>query len=416
MIASSSKNKLQAWVLIAAFVIVLIAVESVAMHRVYAARVQGTADFFARWYGAKELVLRGRNPYDRQIDLEAQEILFGRQTRPDEDQVNFAYPLYVVYFFWPLTLVPYSWAQAIWMVVLQFCLLGSTILLFDLLRWRPRTGLFIATLLWSLYFYPGTRAIMLGQFSVIVFLCMTVTFWSMMKGHDRLAGAFLALTTIKPQMVFLIIPLILLWCLRRKRWSFIVAFGISSLLLLLSSMLWVPDWPLRFLNNITAYSDYVGFGSPLENMTAQFAPGFDQILNPLVIVVLGGFMLWLWWGVLFKDPEDFIWAANWTLLIGNLIAFRSATANHVVLYLAMMLIFKRWLGARFEWRILAIQIISSVFLWMLFLNTIDTTRGENFEAIFMHGLMPTILIIYYCLDWRALKLVTPKLSVIAHQS
>lgn len=32
---------------------------------------------------------------------------------------GFAYPLYVLFLFWPLVYVPYDWAQALWMVTLQ---------------------------------------------------------------------------------------------------------------------------------------------------------------------------------------------------------------------------------------------------------------------------------------------------------
>jgi len=385
-------------------ILLLMAAESAAMHRVYATRVQGTADFFARWYGAKELVLHGRNPYDRAIEREAQKIMFGRYTRPDEDQVNFAYPLYVIYLFWPLTLVSYSWAQAVWMVVLQFALLANTALLFDLLRWRVRPWLWVVTLFWGLFFYPGTRAIMLGQFSIIVSLCVMLAVWGLAKGHDRLAGAVLPLATIKPQMVFLVMPFLLLWAWRQKRWAFLGAFAVSMALLLATSIAWVPDWPLRFVGNLSAYSGYVGFGSPLENMTARFAPAWATWLNPLITVLLAGLLLWLWGRTLTVRPGDFLWVVIWTLLVGNLIALRSATANHVILYAAMFLLFKEIHRSRWgSGGVVALQLAATVGLWVLFLTTIDKSRGENFEAVFMHGFLPTLLIAYFLLRWRSLK-------------
>lgn len=403
------------WLILGIFVILLMAVESVAMHR-YAMVAPGTADFFARWYGGNELVQHGRNPYSREIELEAQKALFGRPTRPDEDQVNFAYPLYVVYLFWPLTLVPYAWAQAIWMVVLQFSLMGATFLLFSLIKWRPPLWLFVITLFWSIMFYPGTRAIMLGQFSIIVFLCLTITLWGLLTGRNRLAGVILPFATIKPQMVFLLIPFILLWAWRQKRYQFLIAFAASAATLLLTSILWLPDWPLQFYNNISAYSGYVGFGSPLENMTAQFAPGPDHWLNPLITLLLVGLLLWQWWTALFRKPETFLWAIIWTLLIGNLIAFRSATANHVTLYPALFLLFKRLSPYRKNgWRVVGLQLAGTIGLWVLFLTTIDKSRGSNFEAIFMHGLLPALLIVWFLFDWNKLKALTPPAKIIRYE-
>ncbi|MFQ5575667.1 MAG: glycosyltransferase family 87 protein [Anaerolineae bacterium] len=399
------------WFIVAALVLLLMGAESVAMHRVYATRVQGTADFFTRWYGATQLMLHHRNPYDRAIDLEMQQLMFGRLSRPDEDQVNFAYPLYTVYLFWPLAFVPYAWAQAIWMVVLQFALLGGTTLLFGLARWRVPPWMFVVTLFWGLFFYSSTRAIMLGQFSIIVFLCLTVSLWGLVKGHNRLAGAVLSLTTVKPQMVFLIIPFMLLWAWRQKRWSFIIAFGLSMALLLASSIAWVPDWPLRFYNNLSAYSGYVGFGSPLENLTARLAPGPDRWLNPVITVALAGLLVWLWGLALTRQPERFLWTVNWTLLVSNLIVTRSATTNHVTLYLAIFIIFKRLALSKWGLRgVVILQLAGFVSLWVLFLTTIDTSRGDNFEAVFMHGLLPALLIVYSLLDWRGLKTLTPTIS------
>jgi hypothetical protein len=390
-------------------VLVLMAAEAYLVYKIYATKFPGTADFFARWYGAKELVLNGRNPYDREIELEAQRYLFGRLTRPDEDQVNFAYPLYTIYLFWPLTLVSYAWAQAIWMVVLQFALIAGMILLFSIVRWQPSPGIFALTMFWGVFFYSGARSIMLGQFSITVFLCLMIAVWGLMNGHDRLAGAVLPLTTVKPQMVFLIVPFLLLWTLRQKRWSFVIAFAVSMVVLLLTSLLWVPDWPLRFLSTLSAYSGYVGFGSPLENMTARFTPGFEHLLNPIITVLLAGLLLWQWWRTLIRQPETFLWTLNLTLLVSNLIAFRSATTNHVVLYLTLFLILKRLSPS--TWKLLTFQFVSLISLWIIFATTIDTSRGENFEAIFMHGLLPSLLILYVLIDWRGLQAVTPKARI-----
>lgn len=398
------------WLILALVIIIIMTVESVIIYRIYATEFPGTADFFARWYGAKELVRNQRNPYDREIELEAQMVMFGRHTAPDEDQVNFAYPLYTIFLFWPLTLTSYAWAQAIWMVVLQFALMAMAILLFTIIRWRPPPWLFVITLFWAIFFYPGARAIMLGQFSVTVALCLLIAIWALQNRYDRWAGVVLALTTVKPQMVFLVIPFMLLWMFRQKRWDFIVAFGLAMVVLLGGSLIWVPDWPLRFYQTLFAYSDYVGFGSPLENMTARFAPNFEAILNPLITLILGLFLLWQWGQALTKSPETFLWVLNWTLLISNLIAFRSATANHVILYLALFLVCKRLAVA--SWRVVLFQVGSSLLLWVLFLTTIDTSRGANFEAIFMHGFLPTLLIVLFLIDGTALKRVTPTLKVV----
>ncbi len=146
--------------------LLLFAADSYAMYAVFSSRFPGAADFFPRWFGGRVLLLEGRNPYEREVALEAQLGLFGRYTEPWEDQVAFAYPLYTLFLFWPLVYVPYAAAQAIWMVVLQFILvIGASLL--QLVRWQihPMVAAFDDA---AGCFYPARGASFCGS-SVVVF-------------------------------------------------------------------------------------------------------------------------------------------------------------------------------------------------------------------------------------------------------
>ena len=64
------------------------------------------SDLYPRWLGSRELLLRGRDPYSREVTLEIQEGYWGRQldpARPNDpkDQQGFAYPVYVVFLLAP---------------------------------------------------------------------------------------------------------------------------------------------------------------------------------------------------------------------------------------------------------------------------------------------------------------------------
>jgi hypothetical protein len=121
-------------------------------------------------------------------------------------------------------------------------------------------------------------------------------------------------------------------------------------------------------------------------------------------------LLWQWGLALSTQADSFLWVINITLLISNLIAFRSATTNHIVLYLTMFILFKRLSPA--HWKIVAIQLVSLIGLWILFATTIDKSRAHNFEALFMHGFLPVLLLVYSLLDWSKLKAITPKINLV----
>ena len=57
----------------------------------------------------------------------------------------------------------------------------------------------------------------------------------------------LALSTLKPHLVFLLIPLVLLYSLTQKRYAVLTSFGLAMLLLIGAALLWLPSWPVDFL-------------------------------------------------------------------------------------------------------------------------------------------------------------------------
>ena len=388
----------------------LLAAESFALYTVFTSKFPGGNDFFVRWLGGRELLLHGVNPFDRSVAELAQQAMFGRIVGPEiKDQAYFAYPLYVLYFFWPLCFLPYAWAQAVWMTLLQWLLFAGTFLAIRLSGWRLPRWLLWLTLVWGIFFYNGGRAILLGQFSILVGLALFVALWCINRGRDGWAGICLALTTIKPQMVFMVLVFLLLWALFQRRWRLLVSFGVTMLVLAVSPMLLVPTWPLDFARNAVAYTDYVAFGTPLENLLHFFLPA--PVAASLTVILSILFFLTLlpgWWLAWRGRPGGYTWAVMSTLIVGSLITFRSATTNQVILYLPLFFFFQRLTGDRGEtrgdeerWRngvILFVEVGLAVLMWTVFLMLL---KG-NWEHEMMHGLLPAVMFLLYAVDWRGL--------------
>ncbi len=402
--SSRQSNQLtpRQWLVLGLLTLVLIAGESFALYTVFTSRFPGGNDFFVRWLGGRELLLHGTNPYNQTVAETAQQAMFGRLTRPeDRDEAYFAYPLYTLYFFWPLSLLPYAWAQAIWMTLLQFMLLGSTILAIRLSGWQPPGWLFWLTVVWGILFYNGARAILLGQFSILVGLVLFLALWAIDHRRDGWAGALLAVTTIKPQMVFLVLPFLLIWALMHRRYWLLTGFGICLFLLSGSALLLVPSWPLDFARNLLAYSVYVRHGAPLENLLHYFLPA--NIATPLNLILSGLFLLMLlpgWWRAFRADqPAAYTWALMTTLIVGSLVAFRSATTNQVILYLPLFFLFRRLARPGV---ILLIELALMILMWGTFAALLE----GNWEHMMMHGLLPAVMLLMYVLAWRQLRPVT----------
>ena len=103
------------------------------------------SDLYPRWLGARELLLRGRNPYNTEITREIQRGYYGRpidKSRPydPKDEQGFAYPAYVVFLLAPTVRLPFNTVQ----IGFRWLLFGSAVVsvLFWLrvLRWKASCG------------------------------------------------------------------------------------------------------------------------------------------------------------------------------------------------------------------------------------------------------------------------------------
>ncbi len=401
------KSALRTTVVIA-FVLALLLADAAATRAVFTSKYPGGNDFYSRWAGGRALLLHGQNPYSAEVTRHIQQGMYGRPARPGEDQVAFAYPLYTLYLFFPLSFLPYDWAQALWMAILEFALLGAVLLALHLYRWRPRPWLLAVTALWSLLFYHGARSILLGQFAVVVFALIVVALWAIQQGRDGLAAVCLALSTVKPHMVFLLIPLLLLWAVYRRRWRLVFGFGGAMAALILSPMLLVPTWPADFVAWVVRYPGYTAIGSPVWTLTHYF---FPRLGTPTEVAVDGALLVYLlyqWWtgAGIRVGAARFHWLIALTLIVTNLIALRTATTNYVVLYLPLLIIFKA-LTVRYPkggaWAVAGLQLAGLVGLWALFVTTVQ----GDYEHPIMYLPLPFTLLAVFVAARPALTGETP---------
>jgi len=347
----------------------------------------GHNDFLSRWEGARSFWIDGLNPYGDEASLNIQEAIYGRAVVEGEDPGLFAYPMYTAFIVYPIVHVDYSWASAIWMTLLEACLIGALFMCFSLFQWQPKPLMLGGLVLWTLFMYFSARGLLLGQPGHVVFFLEVATLWALSKKHDRLAGGCLALSTIKPQMGFLLVPFLLLWGLRVRRWQFVGGFVVSFGVLMGISFLLVPTWMSDWLAQVALYPSYTELGSPvwilvnfpwlgIDPETGKWvvSGGFGDVLQLVINVGLVVFMLWGWFDVLIRrQSEKFMWVVMVTLLMTHLVAPRTATPHYVVFipvlvfYLREMTLPKHRHGG--IWAML-ILVLLFVIPWVHFIATV----------------------------------------------
>lgn len=373
--------------------IVLTAVLAGALHELFVTDAPGANDLYPRWRGAQLFWQAGIDPYSAEASAAIQTGVYGRPALPDEDQVLFVYPFYTTFFMWPLTGLPYDWVQAIWMALVLVCLATAVILLLRLFDWRQPSWLLAVTLLWSVIFYHSARTILLGQFAGPVFLLAAASLLALKRGRDGWAGLFLALSTVKPQMVFLLIPALLWWTAGQRRWRFWRGFGGMMAGLTAVSFLLLPGWLAGFVRQVGYYPDYTVTGPPVWVITGYLFPQLGKPVEWMLSALLLGWMGWQWRHLprLSLAAPRFWLIIGLTLIVTNSVILRTATTNYVVMYVPLILGLK-WLGKRYGRSWTAVFLLASIFgLWALFFATV---KGD-FEHPIMYLPLPAGLLAWF---------------------
>ncbi|MGB2896889.1 MAG: glycosyltransferase 87 family protein [Anaerolineales bacterium] len=353
----------------------------------------GGNDFLARWTGAHYWLVEGISPYDEEVSLAAQMMIYGRAADPSkgEDIAHFVYPLPAMLFFGPFGFLPFAIARAIWMTILEICLVVLGLIGLRLARWSPDRYIKGFVILFSILWYHGARSVIIGQFAVIEAVLIAIALLAIQSELDEVAGIVLALTIAKPQMSFLIIPFVLIWAIRARRLKIVGWFLGITTILIAGSLMALPSWPLGWLGQLFSYPSYTDLGSPIS-ILANLLPRGGSTVNLILTGLLSLYLLWEWILAAGKEDSWFQWAAAMTIVITNLIAFRTATTNFVGMLPALLIIFKTWEDRWGKGGVIASSLTLlglSIGLWFLFLGTVQV----NVESAVMYLPLPILTLV-----------------------
>jgi len=388
--------------LVAALLVFIFLINVVVTHNGLTEPYPGHNDFLTVWEAGRSFFREGLDPYSDETTLNIQSQIYGRAAEGDEFPNSFAYPLYSLLLVLPMVFTNFAWAAAIYMVLSEACFIIALILLLDLFRWKPSSWLVVLLSLWSLFQYFAVRGLILGQVSNVVYLMQVVALWALARGRNHLAGVALALSTVKPQMGFLLVPFMLLWGLRTRRVRFVAtAAGCWAGLMLLSFLL-QPDWIQGWVGQLSAYPQYTVIGAPTSIVMRDWL-GLGVVGEWGANLVLWGLLLWAWYSVLSDRRVDRLdWTIMLTLTVTHLTALRTATP-HFVIFTIPFVFYLREIGRRPRgsgW-IVMVLLVSLVAFWAQFLLSVD----QSFEHASMYVVVPVgmlvVLWITRNLWWRS---------------
>lgn len=341
----------------------------------------GGNDSIPRWIGTRAWLFEGINPYSAEVTLRSQKMIYGRVATSAEDQQKFVYPFYTIIFYIPFVWMKFEWARAVYMLILELAIIAMIIVSIKTLDWSPPRWLMISTILFGILFYHSIRTIVLWQMAGVCAFLITLAFWGIKDKQDIIAGISLALASIKPQMVFLIIPFVFGWGLILKRWKLSITMLMTLLVLVGGSFLLLPTWLSEMIGQIKDYEHYTNTVSPLHILTHTIFPFMGDKVEWGLISILLVWLIYEWFQVRSFESDHFIWVFLLTLVITNLIALRTATTNYLMMFPAFVFLFQKLSNSHIQkanfW-IWMIELIFFIGTWVLFIVTVQG-REEQWQ-------------------------------------
>ena len=246
------------------------------------------SDLYPRWLGARELLLRGRNPYSAEITREIQRGYYGREldpARPEDpkDQQGFAYPVYVVFLLAPSIGLPFDMVQVAFRWLLVGLAAAGVLLWLRALRWQLSLRATLVVVILSLGWLPMMQGIKLQQLTMLVAGLLAACAACLSGGWLFCAGGLLALATIKPQLAWPLVLWLLLWAGSEwpSRQRFVFGFALVMLLLLGGAEWVLPGWLHMFVAAIGQYHQYTQNQSWLVFLCGSVAGRILEVLSVL---------------------------------------------------------------------------------------------------------------------------------------
>lgn len=314
----------------------------VVVNLAYVEAAPARSDFVARWEGGQAWVKERLSPYDPAVSLRAQERVYGRPANEArrEDPQHFLYPFPSLVIFAPLGLLGFGAAQAVWMSLIELALFASTLLWVSTVQWKWSPWMGVATLAFSVLWFPAFAALVTAQFAAIEALLLAGSLAAIRSQRDDVAGLLLAACLFKPQLGIGFVLYVTVWAIAARRKALLGWILTGTFALVGASLILEPNWPAGMARQILDYLALPVSLSPLGRLANSLGIGSLGTLVLSVACLL--YLVWEWKDSLRGDERRFLWTIGMTQAILLLVAPFGIAANLVTLVLAFVLILEAW--------------------------------------------------------------------------
>jgi hypothetical protein len=349
-----------------------------------------SADDYIQTWASGRLNLESSDPYDSAL-IRQFHIALGNTTIGNENVSIMLTPPWTFLITMPFSLLKYSIGRLAWLFFCCLLLLISSIWLWQIYSGDQKSK--YLALIVSIIFGPTISALEKGQITVVILIGIVgFLYFSSVYHNDWLAGVFLALTTIKPQLLILFWIVLICWIIHEHRW--VIAISLLSTIILSTAitMVFNPSILEQYIRMISTYNLSNWANPTIGSYLRYFEFGIDQFWLQFLPAILGGIWIFYFWYV---RRQTWDWKNELPLiLIASIITSPYMWTYDQVILVPVVIQASFWIAE--EWKKLPAITLGVFFLVISFLDLILHMRFDEFWFIW---LAPAILIWYLITRW-----------------
>lgn len=290
------------------------------------ARFYQSNDFFCLWNGSR-LLLAGESPYDEVRWLEA-----AGGPRPGHDgalvpsacTARFAYPLWTAAVLAPFGALPLEAAATLWMATGIGAAIGGTVLAWRSIRGPASGAALLGVLLVSSQ--PFWVLLVGGQMTGLLLGACGVLAWAASRRRQATGGLALTLLLIKPQLVAVLAPILVLGAVARGAVRAVAAFGAAVALLVAMPFALQPGWLSGWLPEVTGRATELA-----PRLATLWGFAADVLGHPAWGIPLAGALVLALWSSLRGVPVRPAEAVGLALALSLALAPHAWSYDHLLL-------------------------------------------------------------------------------------
>ncbi len=362
-------------------------------------KTPGGADFYINWQGTRNFAMQGSLPYN-DLTGQVKDFVYGPTGQFPQGKAlpRFTLPLYLMFLYLPFALIQDPlWARAVWMVFLEFELLGLVLLVFQMIRWKPAWPYLVILFLFGIFWAPAVASLFSGHAIIFQAVLLLGAVRAMEFEVDEIAGALLALAWFNLEAIGLLIFLVLFWALSLRRWRVWGGFLMTIFLLIGVSILFNTSWPLPFIGAILANWRADLYPSTYS-IFEGWLPGIGIRLGQGLTVIAAFILIMEWRAARGKELRWMLWTISLTAAVIPLLGMPFSPLWLVLLLPALLLVLsimdQHW-GAVGRWS--AVLLFLAVFfgLWWAML--------VNNHFLFILFFPALLIFLLYWVRWWAIR-------------